>query len=74
MRKKIVLPYKVKRTPDECYDLSLDDSHHEEYNLSKYLYDFENMTVLYGNRDNEDYKNSGTGLHLPEYFDIKPIK
>lgn len=74
LRKEIVLPYKVKRSPDECYDLSLDDSHHEEYNLSKYLYDFENMTVLYENRDNEDYKNFGTGLHLLEYFNIKPIK
>lgn len=71
LRKGVKLPT-YRKMGEEVYDLSLDNTNYNEYNLSKYLYDFENMTVLYENGDK--YKNFGSGLHLPAYFKIKPLK
>lgn len=71
LRKGVKLPT-YQKMGEEVYDLTLDDTNYNEYHLSKYLYDFENMTVLYENGDK--YKNFDSGLHLPAYFKIKPLK
>ena len=71
LKKGIELPT-YRKIGDDVYDLSLDSTNPNEYNLSKYLYDFENMTVLYANGDK--YKDFSAGLHLPSYFDIEIIK
>lgn len=71
LKKGIELPT-YRKIGDDVYDLSLDSTNSNEYNLSKYLYDFENMTVLYANGDK--YKDFSAGLHLPSYFDIEIIK
>lgn len=56
---------------EDFYNLESLESQREEYNLDKYLYDFENMTVLFANKG-QKYKSGG--LFLPSYFDISSLK
>ncbi|WP_250543958.1 helix-turn-helix domain-containing protein [Streptococcus salivarius] len=61
----------IVRSLEDFYELDLAESQHRVYDLDKYLYDFENMTVLFAN--NGQKYDSG-GLFLPSYFDITLLK
>lgn len=63
-------PTTVQRLED-FYELGHLRNQRDIYDLDKYLYDFENMTVLFAN--SEQKYNSG-GLFLPSYFDITSLK
>ncbi len=63
-------PTTVKKLED-FYELDHLRNQRDIYDLDKYLYDFENMTVLFAN-SGQKY-NSG-GLFLPSYFDIISLK
>ncbi|HEM6131922.1 TPA: hypothetical protein U2C06_001681 [Streptococcus suis] len=65
------MTYPSEEIPQKFYDIRRATKRKNEYTLSKYLYDFENMTVLFAN---SGQKHSGGGLHLPSYFDITPLR
>ncbi len=58
---------------EDCYDLTKDTTNHKEYNLTKYLYDVENMTYMFAHSNDENPPRS-TGLHLPAYFEVESLK
>ena len=59
--------------PTEYYDLSrvYQERIQYVYDIDRYLYDLENMTLLFVDKDKDD---KSAGLFLPEYFDITPLK
>ncbi|WP_241960309.1 helix-turn-helix domain-containing protein [Staphylococcus warneri] len=59
--------------PTEYYDLSqvYQERMQDTYDIDRYLYDLENMTLLFVDKDKDD---KSAGLFLPEYFDITPLK
>lgn len=57
-------------TLEVFYDISYAEKYEDKYTLSKYLYDYENMTVLFAN-SGQKYQEGG--LYLPSYFDIIPM-
>lgn len=57
-------------TLEVFYDISYAEKCEDKYTLSKYLYDYENMTVLFAN-SGQKYQEGG--LYLPSYFDIIPM-
>lgn len=63
-------PTTVNRLED-FYELDHVKSQRGVYDLDKYLYDFENMTVLFAN---SGQKYASGGLFLPSYFDITSLK
>ncbi|MEI4336483.1 hypothetical protein [Streptococcus suis] len=65
------MTYPSKEIPQKFYNIERATKRKNEYTLSKYLYDFENMTVLFAN---SGQKYPGGGLHLPSYFDITPLR
>lgn len=65
------MTYPSEEIPQKFYDIGRAAKRKNEYTLSKYLYDFENMTVLFAN---SGQKYSRGGLHLPSYFDITPLR
>ncbi|VHB30025.1 helix-turn-helix domain-containing protein [Streptococcus pyogenes] len=65
------MTYPSEEIPQKFYDIGRATKRKNEYTLSKYLYDFENMTVLFAN---SGQKYSGGGLHLPSYFDISLLQ
>lgn len=56
----------------EYYDLEKARQEKEQvtYDLDKYIYDLENMTSLYINKEKD---NMATGMFLPSYFRITPL-
>ncbi|MFQ6174039.1 helix-turn-helix domain-containing protein [Streptococcus anginosus] len=68
---KVGMSYPSEVNLEDFYNLESLESQREEYNLDKYLYDFENMTVLFANKG-QKYKSGG--LFLPSYFDISSLK
>lgn len=56
---------------EDFYELDHVKSQRGVYDLDKYLYDFENMTVLFAN---SGQKYASGGLFLPSYFDISSLK
>lgn len=68
--KKQGMTYPSKEKPENFYDFGRAMKRKKSYTLSKYLYDFENMTALFANSGQE---YSRAGLHLPSYFDITPL-
>lgn len=65
------MTYPSEEIPQKFYDIGRATKRKNGYTLSKYLYDFENMTVLFAN---SGQKYSGGGLHLLSYFDITPLQ
>ncbi|TVX42515.1 hypothetical protein AZJ35_09765, partial [Streptococcus pneumoniae] len=63
-------PTNVKKLED-FYKLDHLRNQREIYALDKYLYDFENMTVLFAN---SGQKYNSRGLYLPSYIDISSLK
>lgn len=59
--------------PTEYYDLVqvYQERVQDTYDIDRYLYDLENMTLLFVNKDKDD---KSAGLFLLEYFDITPLK
>lgn len=59
--------------PTEYYDLVqvYQERVQDTYDIDRYLYDLENMTSLFVNKDKDD---KSAGLFLLEYFDITPLK
>ncbi len=59
--------------PIEYYDLVqvYQERIQDTYDIDRYLYDLENMTLLFVDKDKDD---KSTGLFLPEYFNITPLK
>ncbi len=59
--------------PTEYYDLSqvYQERMQDAYDIDRYLYDLENLTLLFVDKDKDD---KSAGLFLPEYFDINPLK
>lgn len=43
----------------------------DTYDIDRYLYDLENMTLLFVDKDKDD---KSAGLFLLEYFNITPLK
>lgn len=64
------MTYPSREIPQKFYDIEHATERKNGYTLSEYLYDFENMTVLFAN---SGQKYSECGLHLPSYFDIIPL-
>ena len=56
--------------PEVFYNINYAERREDKYTLNKYLYDYENMTVLFAN-SGQKYQRGG--LYLPRYFDITPI-
>ena len=56
---------------EDFYELDHVKSQRGVYDLDKYLYDFENMTVLFAY---SGQKYASGGLFLPSYFDITSLK
>lgn len=56
---------------EDFYDLEHIENQSGVYNLDKYLYDFENMTMLFAN---SGQKFESGGLFLPSYFEITLLK
>lgn len=56
----------------EYYDLekARQEKEQDTYDLDKYIYDLENMTSLYINKEKD---NMATGMFLPSYFRITPL-
>lgn len=59
--------------PTEYYDLSqvYQERMQDTYDIDRYLYDLENMTLSFVDKDKDD---KSVGLFLPEYFDITLLK
>lgn len=59
--------------PTEYYDLVqvYQERIQDTYDIDRYLYDLENMTLLFVDKDKGD---KSAGLFLTEYFDIIPLK
>ncbi|MDO4634645.1 MAG: helix-turn-helix transcriptional regulator [Streptococcus sp.] len=56
---------------EEFYELDRVKTQRGVYDLDKYLYDFENMTLLFAN---SGQKYASGGLFIPSYFDITSLK
>lgn len=56
--------------PEVFYSINNAEKSEDSYTLTKYLYDYENMTVLFAN---SGQKYPGGGLYLPTYFDITSL-
>ena len=70
LRDNATLP--SKRRFDDYYDLSKKEKSNREYDLSKYLYDFENLTYVFAHSKREE-ENLELGLHAPTYFAVKSL-
>ncbi|MCJ1768256.1 MULTISPECIES: hypothetical protein [Staphylococcus] len=59
--------------PTEYYDLVqvYQERVQDTYDIDRYLYDLENMTLLFVDKDKDD---KSAGLFLLEYFNITPLK
>lgn len=59
--------------PTEYYDLVqvYQERIQDTYDIDRYLYDLENMTLLFVDKDKDD---KSAELFLPEYFNITPLK
>ena len=59
--------------PTEFYDLVqvYQERVQDIYDIDRYLYDLENMTLLFVDKDKDD---KSAGLFLLEYFNITPLK
>lgn len=59
--------------PTEFYDLVqvYQERVQDTYDIDRYLYDLENMTLLFVDKDKDD---KSAGLFLLEYFNITPLK
>lgn len=66
--KNMSFPRDVK--PEDFYDINSAERSEDKYTLNKYLYDYENMTVLFAN---SGQKYQEAGLYLLSYFDIAPM-
>lgn len=66
--KNMSFPNDVK--PEVFYNINYAERSEDKYTLNKYLYDYENMTVLFAN---SGQKYPGGGLYLPSYFKITPL-
>lgn len=56
--------------PQVFYDFNSVEKLEDKYTLDKYLYDYQNLTVLFAN---SGQKYPSAGLYLPSYFQITPI-
>jgi hypothetical protein len=45
----------------------------EKYDLSRYLYDFENLTYVFANSRGSEYRGP-LGLYAPAFFDISDVE
>ncbi|MEB6046481.1 helix-turn-helix transcriptional regulator [Staphylococcus pseudoxylosus] len=72
-KKDINLENKRIVDPIEYYDLVqvYQERIQKTYDIDRYLYDLENMTLLFADNDTND---KSAGLFLPEYFEITPLK
>ena len=56
---------------ENFYDISSLGEKEDKYTLTKYLYDFENMTGLFASKE---HTSPPYGLYLPSYFEITNLK
>ena len=56
---------------ENIYDISSLGEKENKYTLTKYLYDFENMTGLFASKK---HTSPPYGLYLPSYFEITNLK
>ena len=70
LRENVILP--TKNSFDDCYDLSKKQKIDEKYDLSRYLYDFENLTYVFANSRGGEYRGP-LGLYAPTFFDISSV-
>lgn len=56
---------------ENIYDISSLGENENKYTLTKYLYDFENMTGLFASKK---HTSPPYGLYLPSYFKITNLK
>ncbi len=70
LRENVILP--TKNSFNDCYDLSKKQKIDEKYDLSRYLYDFENLTYVFANSRGGEYR-APLGLYAPTFFDISSV-
>ena len=65
------MSFPSNENPQVFYDFNSVEKLEDKYTLDKYLYDYQNLTVLFAN---SGQKYPSAGLYLPSYFKITPIK